>query len=43
MRFSIVAAMSLFATRNSRAFSLPWPMRSPLKLYQAPDFSMMFC
>jgi len=34
---------SLCSSRKSRAFSLPWPMRSPSKLYHAPDFSMMFC
>src|SRR5271165_5774178 len=28
--------------RNWRAFSRPWPMRSPPKLYQEPLFSTMF-
>src|SRR6266446_519429 len=36
---SISAASSGFSLRNSRALSLPWPMRSFLYWYQAPDLS----
>src|SRR5690606_11390113 len=36
---SILAATSGLSLRYWRAFSLPWPMRSPSQLYQAPDFS----
>src|SRR5215467_3853365 len=36
---SISAASSGFSFRNSRALSLPWPMRSFLYWYQAPDLS----
>src|SRR5882762_6461566 len=36
---SISAASSGFSFRKSRALSLPWPMRSFLYWYQAPDLS----
>src|SRR5882672_8186977 len=36
---SISAASSGFSLRKSRALSLPWPMRSFLYWYQAPDLS----
>src|SRR5207249_990040 len=36
---SISAASSRFSFRKSRALSLPWPMRSFLYWYQAPDLS----
>ena len=36
---SSCSAMLGLSLRYWRAFSLPWPMRSPMQLYQAPDFS----
>src|SRR5206468_10847631 len=38
-RLSISARTSGLSFRNCRAFSRPWPMRSPSIAYQAPDFS----
>jgi hypothetical protein len=40
---SISAASSGCSFRYSRALSLPWPMRSFLYAYQAPDLSTMPC
>src|SRR3989442_12273167 len=40
---SICAATSGCSRRKSRAFSRPWPMRSPPKAYQAPVFSTIPC
>src|SRR6266849_10092754 len=37
--FSSLSRMSLFSFRNTRAFSRPWPMRSPPKLIHVPLFS----
>jgi len=36
---SISKATEGFCFRKALAFSRPWPMRSSLKEYQAPDFS----